>query len=170
MCKNWYKRRKAIGEGFVRLLAILVVAVLLAVPVAHAGIDHGTRAEAVAMVKGVQVMFHKDGAKATFTAVDDKSNTAFHHLDLYVFIYNLNGVCVAHGAIPALIGKNLMDMKDQDGRYFFKEMVAIAKGPGSGWVNYKWPDPLTKKIQDKSAYIEKLGGNYFVGVGVYIYK
>ena len=45
-------------------------------------------------------------------------------------------------------------------------MVKIANGPGSGWVNYKWPNPLTNKIEDKSSYVEKMG-DYFVGVGIY---
>ncbi|MBN9089326.1 MAG: cache domain-containing protein [Reyranella sp.] len=122
------------------------------------------------MVKRVQDMFKKDGADATFKAVSDLSTKQFHDRDLYPFIYDLSGICVAHGAIPALIGKNLMAMKDQDGKYFFKEMIDIAKGPGAGWVDYKWPNPLTTKIQDKSAYIEKLGDDYFVGVGVYLSK
>jgi cytochrome c len=44
-------------------------------------------------------------------------------------------------------------------------MVAIATSPGSGWVNYKWPSPVTNKIEDRSAYIEKMG-DYLVGVGM----
>lgn len=140
-------------------------------PTASAAVTkYGTKAEAVAMVNRVEEMFKNKGAEATFKAVDDRSVKEFHDRDLYPFIFNLSGVCFAHGAVPALIGKNLMDLKDQDGKYFNKEMIAIAKGPGSGWVKYKWPDPLTKKIQDKSAYIEKLGNNYFVGVGIYRYK
>lgn len=43
---------------------------------------------------------------------------------------------------------------------------AVAKEPGSVWVDYKWPNPLTNKIADKSSYIEKMG-DYFVGVGIY---
>ena len=48
-------------------------------------------------------------------------------------------------------------------------MIALAKGPGSGWVDYKWPNPITDKIEDKSSYIEKMG-DYFVGVGVYRFQ
>jgi len=46
------------------------------------------------------------------------------------------------------------------------EAVAMSKGPGSGWIDYKWPNPLTNKIEDKSSYVEKMG-DYFVGVGIY---
>jgi signal transduction histidine kinase len=153
-----------------RLIAFVAFAALsmIALPaVAATAATYGTKAEAVAMVKRVEDMFTKDGAAATFKAVDDPSNKDFHDRDLYAFIYTLAGVCVAHGARPALIGKNLIDIKDQDGKYLVREMVVLAKGPGSGWVNYKWPNPLTNKIEDKSAYVVKLGNNYFAGVGVY---
>jgi cytochrome c len=153
-----------------RSFALLIFASLLIAPFCAASTEYGTKDDAIAMVKRVQDMFKKDGADATFKAVSDPSTKVLHDRDLYPFIYDLSGVCVAHGAIPALIGKNLMAMKDQDGRYFFKEMVDIANGPGAGWVDYKWPNPVTAKIQDKAAYIEKLGDNYFVGVGVYVSK
>ncbi len=103
---------------------------------------------------------------STFKAVSDKSVANFHDRDLYPFIYDLRGNCVAHGARPALIGKNLLDLKDQDGKYLIREMIGIANGSGSGWVNYKWPNPINNKIEDKTSYIEKMG-DYFVGVGVY---
>jgi signal transduction histidine kinase len=126
----------------------------------------GTKDEAVAMVKRVQAMFAKDGAEATFKAVSDKSTVAFHDRDLYPFIYDMTGICVAHGARPALIGKNLLDLKDQDGKYLIREIIDIATGSGTGWVDYKWPNPLNNKIEDKASYIEKMG-TFVVGVGVY---
>ncbi len=58
--------------------------------------EFGTRAEAIAMVKRVQEKFKKDGPQATFAAVN-KQDPAFHDRDLYPFIYNLDGVNVAHG-------------------------------------------------------------------------
>jgi cytochrome c len=151
----------------VRLRALIVVALLAPVP-AHAASEYGTKEEAVAMVHRVQEMFKKEGSEATFKAVNDPQNKEFHDRDLYVFIYLLDGTCVAHGARPALIGKNLIDIKDQDGKYSVRQAIAIAKDPGSGWFNYKWPNPLTNKIEDKSSYIENMGNDYFVGVGVYL--
>ena len=154
-----------------RFVAFMFAACLLAfatsTSVLAAEPEYGTKAEAVAMVKRVQDMFKKDGADATFKAVSDKSVAEFHDRDLYPFIYDMNGICVAHGARPALIGKNLIDLKDQDGKYLIRELAEIAKGPGSGWVDYKWPNPLNNKIEDKSSYVEKMGDDYFVGVGVY---
>ncbi|HXW50249.1 MAG TPA: cache domain-containing protein [Xanthobacteraceae bacterium] len=116
------------------------------------------------MVKRVQEKFKRDGFAATVAAVNDKSTAEFHDGDLYPFIYDKDGVCLANGARPALVGKNLMLLKDQDGKYLIQEMHAIAFGPGSGWLSYKWPSPVTNKIEDRGAYIEKMG-EYFVGVG-----
>ena len=147
------------------LIAASFAALMLLAPSASAD-QFGTRDEAVAMVKRVQEKFKTDGADATFKAVNDKSTSQFHDRDLYPFIYDMNGVDVAHGARPALIGKNLIDLKDQDGKYLIREMIKMATGPGSGWIDYKWPNPITNKIEDKSSYIEKMG-DYFVGVGVY---
>jgi signal transduction histidine kinase len=150
-----------------RSILLVVLVTLLATPPAYAASEFGTREEAVAMVHRVEEMLDKDGVDATFEAVDDKTVQAFHDRDLYPFVYDLEGVCVAHGVRPALIGKKLIDIKDQDGNFLIREMLKIVNGSGSGWVDYKWPHPITNKIEDKSAYVEKLGTGYFVGVGVY---
>jgi signal transduction histidine kinase len=152
-----------------RYLVVLPFAAMTMVAPATAA-EFGTKEEAVAMVKRVQEQFKKDGPEITFKAVSDKSTKAYHDRDLYPFIYYVSGpqkgVNVAHGARPALIGKNLIDLKDQDGKYLIREMLDIANGPGRGWIDYKWPNPLNNKIEDKSSYVEKMG-DYFVGVGIY---
>ncbi len=148
-----------------RCLTIVLAAIVAFSNLARAS-EFGTREEAVAMVKRVQDKFRKDGAVATFKAVTDQSTREFHDRDLYPFIYDLTGLCVAHGARPALVGKNLISLKDQDGIHLIRDMITLATTSGSGWVDYKWPNPITNKIEDKSSYVEKLG-DYFVGVGVY---
>lgn len=151
----------------VKILRPLLIALALASTVTSAEANgHGTREEAIAMVKRAQKMFVEKGAEATFAAVSDPATPEFHDRDLYVFVHDLDGLNVAHGARPALIGKNLNSLKDQDGKYLIREMITVARGPGSGWVDYKWPHPTTDRIEDKSSYIERMG-DYFVGVGVY---
>jgi cytochrome c len=153
-----------------RIIAFLMFTALSIMPLHAAAPEYGTKEEAVAMVKRVQEMFKQDGADATFKAVSDPSAKEFHDRDLYPFIYfrdgDKKGLCVAHGARPALIGKNLIGLKDQDGKYLVQALADVANGPGSGWVDYKWPNPTNNKIEDKSSYVEKMG-DYFVGVGVY---
>lgn len=146
--------------------ALLGLALCFTTPPAQSQ-DKGTRAEAVAMVKRVQHMFAEKGAEETFAAINDPATSEFHDRDLYPFVYDMEGVSVAHGARPVLIGKNLISLKDQGGKYLIREMIEMVNGPGAGWIDYKWPHPTTDKIEDKSSYVEKMGDDYFVGVGVY---
>ena len=126
--------------------------------------EFGTRDEAIAMVRRVQEKFRKDGPDATFKAINNK---AFVDRDLFPWVYRLSdGTNMANALVPAVRGKELIDLKDQDGKYLIREMIHIAGGPGFGWVNYKWPNPINNKIEDKTSYVEKMG-DYFVGVGVY---
>jgi hypothetical protein len=131
---------------------------------AHAA-AFGTREEAVAMVQRIVEKFKKDGADATIQAINTKSKL-FIDRDLYAYVLDLNGFNRANAAIPAVRGKYLFDMKDHDGKFLIREHIAIATGPGRGWVDFKWLNPATKSIDDKSAYIEKVG-DYIVGVGIY---
>ena len=149
-----------------QLIALLIFTALSILPVRAATSEFGTKDEAVAMVNRVEAMFKKDGAEATFKAVSDKSVAEFHDRDLYPFIYDMTGTCVAHGARPALIGKNLIELKDQDGKYLIREIIDTANGSGTGWIDYKWPNPLNNKIEVKSSYVAKMG-DYVVGVGIY---
>jgi len=73
---------------------------------------------------------------------------------------------VADGTLRVGIKAPMFDLKDQDGKFLIRELAATAQNPGHGWVDYKWPNPVTKAIESKSSYVERMG-NYFVGVGVY---
>lgn len=150
------------------LRVVTIVPIILAGLIqaaAAAAVEFGSRDEAVAMVRRVQDKFLKDGKEATFTAVTAKARE-FHDRDLYPFIYTMGGIVVAHGAKPELVGKTLIDFQDQNGKYLIREMVDVARGPGRGWVDYSWTNPRTNAVEDKSAYVEKMG-DFFVGVGVY---
>lgn len=146
-----------------RGIVSLVFALFLLTPVQAA--EFGTRDEAVAMVNRVIERFKTAGPDATFKAITEKDKD-FNDRDLYPFVYDMNGVSVAHGANAALVGKNLIELKDQSGKFLIQELRNVAQGPGTGWVDYKWPNPVSKKIEDKSSYVAKMG-DYFVGVGVY---
>ena len=144
--------------------AALLAWVIVVIPATAA--EFGTRDEATAMVRRVQLKFKKEGADATFRAINNKE-AGFADRDLYPFVTELTGLCVANGVTPAVRGKNLLDLKDQDGKFMIQEFVRTAStAPGHGWVDYRWLNPVTKTIEDKSAWIERMG-DYFVGVGVY---
>ena len=127
--------------------------------------EFGTTAEAEALVKKAIQLIKADGREKAFAEINNPKGK-FVDRDLYIFVYDMNGKCVAHGFNAKMIGKELIEMKDSKGKYFVKERVEIAKTKGQGWQDYMFTDPLTKNIEPKSAYVERLE-NLIVGCGVY---
>ena len=85
--------------------------------------------------------------------------------DLYVFVNNTEGVSLAHGFQPELIGTNELDVPDADGKLYVHDIVAIQD---AGWVDYKWQSPATGEMLEKTSYIVRVD-DYLVGVGAYKY-
>jgi cytochrome c len=125
----------------------------------------GTKEEASANVKKAIEYYKANGKEKAFKEISNPKGM-FVKGDLYIFVYDLNGNCVAHGFNAKMIGKSLIDAKDPDGKLYVKERVTIAKTKGSGWQNYKFTNPTTYKIEKKSAYVEKID-NYVFGCGAY---
>ncbi|HXX56866.1 MAG TPA: cache domain-containing protein [Thermodesulfovibrionales bacterium] len=125
----------------------------------------GTKAQAEAMVKKAIEYIKANGREKAFAEISNP-NGKFVEGDLYVFVYDFNGKCLAHGANAKMVGKDLINMKDPDGKEYVKERIGIAKSKGQGWQDYKFPNPVTKQIEHKTAYIEKFE-DILVGCGVY---
>ena len=88
----------------------------------------------------------------------------------YFWINDSNHVIVAHGAKSSLTGKNLVDLKDKNGKYLFREIVktANAKKEG-GLVTYVWPKPNFDKAQQKFSFVQKFGPwDWIIGTGAYV--
>ena len=76
--------------------------------------------------------------------------------DLYLTVYDLKGKCKAHGQNPKQVAKNLINIKDPDGKLYVKERVELSKTQKSFWQEYKYTNPVTKLVQTKQAYCEKV--------------
>jgi cytochrome c len=127
--------------------------------------DVGTAAEAEAMVKKAVSYIKANGPEKSF---DEFTNgKSFKDRDLYIFVYDLTGKCVAHGANAKLVGKDLMGMKDPDGKPLIKMLVDVAKDKGKGWTDtVKFRNPTTDKMQTRVNYIERVG-DFAVGSGYF---
>jgi signal transduction histidine kinase len=137
------------------------LALFLAVAPAAAA-ERATVDEAKAMAEKAAVFLKaegKDKALSTFN-----TDAQFRDRDLYVFVVDNSGTTVAHGANAALIGKNLMEIRDPSGKQFVKEMVGITD---RGWVDYVWQNPSTKAVEPKRSYVIR-EGDVVIGVGAYV--
>jgi signal transduction histidine kinase len=121
--------------------------------------------EAVAMVKKAVAYIKSEGPKTAYPAIDDQSGQ-FVDRDLYIVVYGMDGTVLAHGANKARVGTNQLGDKDPDGKAFVKERVKLAETQPSFWQSYKFMNPMTKTVEPKDMYCERLEQTIVCG-GVY---
>jgi signal transduction histidine kinase len=127
--------------------------------------DQGTAAEAEAMVKKAIAYIKANGPEKAYE--EFTNGKSFKDRDLYIIVYDLNGKNLAQGANPKLVGKDLIGLKDPDGKPLIQMFVDLAKTKGKGWVEgYKFLNPATQKIEGKAMYLERVGDT-LVGCGIY---
>lgn len=148
-----------------KLQTLAAAALLLAGSTAFAAAEHANASEATAMVKK-GVAFLKSNGKDKGHAEISNKDGQFKDRDLYLVVYGLDGTVRAHGANEKMIGKNLIELKDVDGKAFVKERVELAQAKGTFWQDYKFTNPVSKKIEPKSMYCEKLDDAVVCG-GIY---
>jgi hypothetical protein len=139
---------------------LFAVPLLLAPAVYAAG--QATPDDAKAMAIKAAEYLKSAGPDKAFPEFDAKDGP-WHDRDLYVTVQDSNGVMVAHGTNAGLIGKPMLDLRDVDGKAFNREIHEIKD---TGWVNFKWQNPLTKAVEPKTMYEVRVG-EYIVGVGAY---
>jgi signal transduction histidine kinase len=87
--------------------------------------------------------------------------------ELYIFCQDASGVVVAHGGNPRLVGQNLADVRGPDGRFPNIEINQLGLTQGSGWLEFRWPNPATHRVALKSAYVLKVDDHTVCGSGYY---
>lgn len=144
--------------------AAVAAALCLAAP--WAGAADPTKEDAVAMVKKGMAYIKAHGVDKGYAEISNKKGQ-FIDRDLYLVVYGLDGKCLAHGANDKQIGKDLIELTDVDGKYFVKERVSLVKSKPAGvWQEYKFTNPVSKKIEPKIMYCERLNETAVCG-GVY---
>ncbi len=131
--------------------------------------DRMERAFVVDAVTDAVGQIEKNG-KAAFALFHDPTGP-FLVKDAYIFVVDRNGVDLVNPGFPNLEGRNILDVKDTQGKPLIREMLEVAEASGSGWVDYMWPKPGESVSTLKSTYVSKaqMGDQWvLVGCGVYL--
>ena len=147
-----------------RILASLFAS-CLALPLAA---QASARPKAESLVKE-GVAFLKAHGRDAFLKEVQMGSGRFHFRPdnpLYLFVYDTKGITLAHGATPGAVGANRWGMKDPDGKLFIQEIIRVAQQKGGGWVDYKFPNPATGKVENKTSFCLAEGG-LVIGCGIY---
>jgi signal transduction histidine kinase len=148
---------------YLKTVAAMALLVSAGMP-AFAG-EFATKDEAKAMVAKAVAFVQANGAEKAYVEFTAKS-PAFIDRDLYVVVYGLNGTVLAHGANVKLVGKDMMDAQDVDGKYYVKERIELAAKKADFWQDYKFVNPVSKKIEPKQMFCHPLADTA-VCAGVY---
>lgn len=154
--------------GFRTLATAAFVAMIALVAPAHAQkAQQGTKQEAIAMVEKAIAHIKKVGPEKAFADFNRKDGP-FTDRDLYVVVYDLRGKVLSHGSNEKMIGKDVIDLRDTDGKYFVRERVEMmSKSPtASGWQDYKFMNPVSRQIEPKQMYLRRVD-DMIVGCGIY---
>jgi cytochrome c len=151
--------RKAFGWSLAAAIATLAGGSLIA--------EARTADEAKAFAERAVAHIKEVGEEKAF-ADFSRPDGGYVDGELYVFCYAPDGTNKAHGGNPAFVGKNLLGVKDPDGVQVNAEIIKLGMAQGTGWVDFKWPNPVSKKIEAKSAYVIKVnevvcGSGYYKG-------
>jgi len=125
-----------------------------------------TPREAEAMVKkGVAFIKATPRDKAMADITDPKGQ--FVDRDLYLTVYKMDGTALAHGSNAKFVGKNLMELRDANGKEHIRERMELAKTKASFWQDFTFVNPVNKKMEPKQMYCERTDDMLVVCGGVY---
>lgn len=92
----------------------------------------------------------------------------FKHGEIYVNVIDFAGVWKVYPPRPAGVGQSVINVKDPDGKLLVQEIIKLAKDPGEGWVEYRWMNPTSNRIEPKVTYVKRVPGQELIAyVGIY---
>ncbi len=123
--------------------------------------------ECIAKCKEAAIVITDKGPDAAIAEINKRDGN-FVWKDTYVFLMDMDGKMLAHPIKSSLVGKNMLEIKDSNGKFLFQEFIRVAKTSGVGWVDYTWPRPGEDRATQKSSYILKvIGKDLILGAGIY---
>jgi signal transduction histidine kinase len=162
-------------ERVVALFALLC-AVLLSAPARTAADDlpapeYDETLELIELVANAATLIATEGPDAACVEFNQVGSEWFQD-EIYVFVFDLDGVAVCHPAQPALEGQTLLELRDPSGRPIIRNSLReLEGGSDTGWVHYLWPKPESRTFVWKTTHIQRVtapdGTQYIVGSGLY---
>ena len=115
------------------------------------------RLEARRWVQRAIVFYESTGKEKTLAQIADPKGP-YVDGDRYIFALDIEGKLLAHPFSKRLMGRNLTDLRDSEGRCFIRKLLAKATAKGYGFVDYVWPLPISEEERFKTAFFERVDG------------
>ena len=111
----------------------------------------------VKLVEDAATLMERKGA-AAFAEFGRKGSRWFDD-QYFLFVYDSAGTSTFHATILELVGKNLMDLRDMNGKPLIRFITDVCRKPqqdAHGWVFYLWQEKNEFEPKWKSAYVRKV--------------
>ncbi|MVW61379.1 cache type 2 domain-containing protein [Massilia sp. NEAU-DD11] len=139
-------------------LTATVVATALTLSCADALAAEPTEKDAIAMAERGAAMVKAKGKEEVMKRITSK-DPEFVQGSLYIDMRDVKtGIVLAHPYNPSIVGKDLTDVPDANGKKYRREIIELAAAKGKGWVDYQYKNPTTGKIEPKTTYILLVDG------------
>jgi len=148
-------------KKFTVLLTVLFIVGLFILP----GVSNAAIEEAKAMVEKAEAYFQANGKEKTLQELNNPKGE-FVKGEIYVFAYDAAGTVIAHPVNAKLVGTNTLEVPDVDGKLWRKEAMEKVKKDGTAVVDYKFKNPVSGKVEQKTTYFKKVG-DIILGCGTY---
>jgi cytochrome c len=144
--------------------AFLILFSLLVVPAVRAA-EEPTREEVRELTLKAVGLIEERGLDAAREAFNREGDYRFG--DLCVNVIDFKGVRLIYPLRPSGIGLSALEMKDPDGRALVREIIAVARDKGEGWVEYRRHDPQSNRVEPRIGFVKRIPGRELVAyVGV----
>jgi cytochrome c len=112
-----------------------------------------TAKDAIAMTERGAALIKAKGKDEMMKRINAK-DPEFVQGSLYIDMRDLyTGVVLAHPINSTIVGKDLVDVPDANGKKYRREIIELAQAKGKGWVDYQYKNPTSGKIEPKTTYI-----------------
>ena len=136
----------------------LLTGCLLFLTLATAGAaPEPTEKDAIAMVERGASFMKAQGKEELIKKIAAK-DPDYVQGSLYMYLRDIkSGVLLVHPINPAIVGKDLVDVPDANGKVYRREIIERAQKQGKGWVDYMYKNPTSGKLEPKTTYFLKVG-------------
>ncbi|MES2019161.1 MAG: cache domain-containing protein [Pseudomonadota bacterium] len=125
-----------------------------------------TQKDAIAMAEKAAAFTKANGRDALIKKITAK-DPDFVQGAMYIYMRDFStGINLAHPFNQSIVGKDLNDVPDTNGKLYRRDIMDVAKKDGKGWVDYMYKNPENSKIEAKTAYVLRAGDVVLVA-GIY---
>jgi len=112
-----------------------------------------TEKDAIAMAERGAAFMKAKGKEELMKRISAK-DPDFSQGELYIDMRDIKtGIVLAHPHNQSIVGKDLTDVPDANGKKYRREIINLAAAKGKGWVDYMYKNPTNGKIEPKTTYI-----------------